>query len=69
MIEITVVVGAFGSGDTPPCAKCGAPARLTGRETHPDLGAEYELQTFECGKCGHIQSRSADEQGKPALST
>jgi hypothetical protein len=66
VIKISVVVEGFGSGDKPPCPKCTAPTRLTGRETHPEFSAKYELQTFECGQCGHIHTRSADGEGNPS---
>lgn len=42
----------------PACAKCGAKTRLMRREPHPDLGAEFECVSFECGECGHIQTQA-----------
>jgi predicted RNA-binding Zn-ribbon protein involved in translation (DUF1610 family) len=67
VVKISILVDGFGSGDTPACPQCGAPTKIFGRETHPDLGTTYELQSFECGKCGHILTRSADKDGQPAL--
>ena len=64
MIKITVTAGTFGAGDTPPCERCGEPMNMAGRETHPELGERYELQTFECGGCNHISTRNVDEQGQ-----
>jgi hypothetical protein len=64
VIKVTILEGKFGAGDTPPCKRCGADTRMIGRETHPDLGKQYELQTFECGSCGDISTRSVDAEGK-----
>lgn len=39
----------------PACDKCGAKTRLARREPHPRLGPDFELVSFECSACGHIQ--------------
>ena len=39
----------------PLCGPCGKPMRLTRREPHPKLGHKYELDTFECSSCGHME--------------
>ena len=46
VIKITIVEGSFGSGDRPDCLQCDTPMVLFGRETHPDHGSTYELQSF-----------------------
>lgn len=53
----------FGLDDTPACMRCDAPTQLVRRVPHPALGAAYELQTFACTSCEHVQSRGADENG------
>jgi hypothetical protein len=47
------------SGDglkRPLCPACGAKMRLARREPHPDHGAQFELQTFECPVCGETHT-------------
>jgi hypothetical protein len=40
----------------PPCAACGKPMRLMRREPHSKLGPTFELHTFECPSCGHVET-------------
>ena len=55
----------FGASDMLRCERCGGTMFLSRRTPHAELGAGYELQTFECRTCGHELSRSADNAGKP----
>jgi hypothetical protein len=66
VIKLTIVEGSFGSADRPECPQCSAPMKIVGRESHPDLGESYELQTFECTSCHHVMTRNADKDGKPS---
>jgi RNase P subunit RPR2 len=45
------------------CALCRAPMRITRRSAHPTRGPKYELQTFTCPKCGHVQKRETASPG------
>jgi hypothetical protein len=54
---------SFGADDRPKCEKCGTQTSLTRRTPHPTRGARYELQSFTCRKCGHVQYRDADAGG------
>jgi hypothetical protein len=40
----------------PLCAVCGKLMRLVRREPHPFRGATFELDTFECPSCGHMEA-------------
>ena len=51
--------------DRPFCEECGGKTRLARREPHPSLGLRFELQTFECGTCGHAQTRAQGPDEKP----
>ena len=51
----------FGVDNPPSCCRQGM--RLTLREPHPLYGLDYELQSFECRKCGRNIERSADGAG------
>jgi hypothetical protein len=42
------------------CSKCGSVSRLSRRESHPERGPQYELQTFSCRKCGNIDTRDVE---------
>jgi hypothetical protein len=42
------------------CEKCGGRTYLSRRELHPTRGAPYELQTFRCASCEHLQARDTD---------
>jgi hypothetical protein len=55
--------GLFGVDDRPKCERCGDQTRLSRRRPHPTRGSRYELQSFTCVKCRHVQHRDADEQG------
>jgi hypothetical protein len=66
VIKLTILEGSFGSGDRPECPQCRAAMKIVGRESHPDLGEAYELQTFECTRCHHVTTRSADRDGTPS---
>ena len=56
----------FGVNYLPVCCRQGM--RLTRREPHPQYGFDYELQSFECRKCGRDIDRSADGAGFPHVS-
>jgi hypothetical protein len=43
----------------PLCAACAKPMRLIRRAPHPKLGHKYELDTFECPSCGHMETEDA----------
>lgn len=53
----------YGVNRHPKCDECGGSTRLTRREEHPVRGPKYELQTFTCVKCGHVQQRDAASPG------
>jgi hypothetical protein len=48
------------------CDKCGEAARVTRRTPHPTRGPKYELQTFLCPKCAHVQTRDAEWRAEGA---
>jgi DNA-directed RNA polymerase subunit RPC12/RpoP len=48
----------YGRSGRAQCSNCGGRTRVKSRVTHPDHGPTYELQTFECPKCGTIDTRS-----------
>jgi hypothetical protein len=50
----------------PLCEECGAKTRLARREPHPTLGLNFELQTFECPTCSHVQTRSSGPDEQPS---
>jgi hypothetical protein len=52
-----------GANRHPKCDICGTSTRLKRREAHPARGPKYELQTFTCTKCGHVQQRDAASPG------
>ena len=52
-----------GANRHPKCDICGTSTRLKRREAHPSRGPKYELQTFSCVKCGHVQQRDAASPG------
>jgi hypothetical protein len=54
---------SFGVNDRPKCERCGDETRLSRRRPHPTRGSRYELQSFTCPKCRHVQHRDADAQG------
>jgi hypothetical protein len=56
----------FGVNNLPSC--CHQDMRLTLRQPHPLYGLDYELQSFECRKCGRDIDRSADGAGLPHVS-
>jgi hypothetical protein len=54
----------FGTDDRLPCATCGQDAYLSARSPHPELGENYELQTFVCRSCKASTRRSVDIDGQ-----
>jgi hypothetical protein len=46
-----------------PMLECGAATKLSRRESHPERGATYELQTYVCTKCGAIVTRDVPTPG------
>jgi hypothetical protein len=42
--------------ERPPCEKCTTPTNLFRRSLHPSLGANFELVSYQCPACEHIQS-------------
>jgi uncharacterized Zn finger protein len=48
----------YGRSGRAQCSSCGAVTRLKSRETHPERGPAYELQTFKCPKCGTLDTRA-----------
>jgi hypothetical protein len=56
---------AAGPLNRPPCEECGGKTRLARRMPHPTLGLHFELQTFECTVCAHMQTRAVGPDEKP----
>jgi hypothetical protein len=55
---------AFRADDGFRCLVCrGGAMTLISRRTHPEHGEPYELQTFACGECKAILTRSTDKDG------
>lgn len=46
--------------ERPACTACDGAMQLARREPHPTLGRGWERLTFECPKCGHVQTRAED---------
>jgi phage FluMu protein Com len=57
----------FGARDEVACPECKGVMVVMRRMPHPAQGAGYELQTLECTKCGHSQTRTVDGDGKPPI--
>jgi hypothetical protein len=41
----------------PACARCGGKTVFSGRQSHPDRGLPWELQTFVCTSCSAVTVR------------
>jgi hypothetical protein len=53
----------YGINDRIPCPNCKMTMLLARRSPHLTLGSEYELQKFDCSKCGNEIERSVDVDG------
>jgi DNA-directed RNA polymerase subunit RPC12/RpoP len=47
----------FGASAGMKCSECGNRTMIKSRESHPELGARHELQTFVCPYCGATDTR------------
>jgi hypothetical protein len=45
------------------CGICKIVMKLVRREAHPARGPLYELHTYACAKCGHIEQASTESPG------
>jgi hypothetical protein len=52
-----------GLNKRPKCALCKVVMRLTRRDAHPTRGPRYELQTYTCSKCGHVERANTESPG------
>jgi hypothetical protein len=48
--------------ERPPCEKCGTPTNLFRRTPHPTLGENFELVSYQCPACEHIQSAATNNE-------
>jgi hypothetical protein len=55
----------FGVENLPICQTCHRSMQMTRRSPHPIFGNDFELQSFECRRCGVQNLRSVDENGLP----